>query len=451
TTAVATARFFKLIFTGVNPFITRGFTVATSSTCPLLNSSAATASLAADTSCTYAVNFTPDVPGPFTGVLYPIDNNLNVINAQQFIPLNGAGTPVIPTVTTTTDIPNPSLYGQPVVFTAHVAPAPGNTGTPTGDVLFTFCHGATVRRTLDATGNVTFTAPLPNTVSEPVSDCPYTAAYLGDTTFAPSTSTLTDYTVLPAASTTTLTATPNPAYIGQPVTLTATVNGVPNPNGHILPPGSQTPTGTVQFYADGNLIGSATIANGIATLTITTLTGGNHTLTAVYPGDPDLTGSSSTPISETIILPDFTLTATPPTITIPTGHRASMPLTFTSLSGFTGPITVTCGQLPVYATCYPPSIQLASNASTTGTLTLDTNGVPNFYGSLNSPSNNSVISTGGRALAAGAERPAVGITMALITLLALFTPKRRRNLQRLLSLTILTTPPPPHPASTPST
>jgi hypothetical protein len=529
-----------LLFTipslGNNPTISPSFNLASASTCPLLDPLSTSGSLAATASCTYAVNFTPDVSGPIAGELIPTDNNLNIPNATQIIHLNAAGQVALPstatlssapnpsadgasvtltatvasspaggvtptgtvtfysngaslgasplsaglasfatttldagtdiltctysgdlvyapsacpplnqtvnpkpaTLITTTDTPNPSLYGQPVVFTAHVAAAAANASTPTGYVLFTFCHGATVRSTLDANANVTFTTPLPGAVSDPAGACPYTASYQGDNIFASSTSAITDFTVLPAASTTTLAVQPNPAYIAQPVTLTATVQGIPSPTlgpgGVILPPGAQTPTGQLQFFADGNLLGTAAIANGIATLTTTSLTGGAHSLTAVYPGDANLTGSSSSPVSETIILPDFTLAATPPSFSIPTGHRGSIPLTFTSLSGFTGPITVTCGQLPPYATCYPPSLSLAANGTATATLTLDTNGSPYFYGALASPTSRTTPRT---TLATLVPLTAL-VPLTLLTLTLPFT-RRRRNLTRALSLTLLAT------------
>ncbi|MES2391555.1 MAG: hypothetical protein V4555_07930 [Acidobacteriota bacterium] len=102
--------------------------------------------------------------------------------------------------------------------------------------------------------------------------------------------------------------------------------------------------------------------------------------------------SQSTPFSETINPQDFTLTATPPTVSIQTEHRSSMQLTLTSIGGFAAPITLTCGSpLPPYATCYLPApVQLAANATTTFTFGLDTDGSPRFYGANRSPNLNRV-------------------------------------------------------------
>jgi hypothetical protein len=114
----------------------------------------------------------------------------------------------LPTTTTVAVSPNPSTYGQPVIFSAHVAPAAPNRLVPTGQVRFTFCRGATTVATLDASGNASFVSPLPNAISEPVSSCTFTGQYLGDTNFAPSTSPTDTYIVTPAPSTTTIISAP---------------------------------------------------------------------------------------------------------------------------------------------------------------------------------------------------------------------------------------------------
>jgi hypothetical protein len=66
----------------------------------------------------------------------------------------------------------------------------------------------------------------------------------------------------------------NPSVYGQAVSFTATVTGA-------------SPTGSVQFNIDGNPFGSpVTLASGSATSgTISTLSPGTHTVTAVYSGD----------------------------------------------------------------------------------------------------------------------------------------------------------------------
>jgi parallel beta-helix repeat protein len=211
-------------------------------------------------------------------------------------------------VTTTSVSPEPSTYGQPTVFSVHVAGAVGSTGTPSGTVQLVFCHGATINVTLDASGNGTAVTPTGNEISEPVGSCSYTANYQGDAYFFPSASASTPYVVTPSNSTTTVSGAPNPGYLGQVVTLSAQVAGVPSPTlgpgGVPLPPGAVVATGTVQFYDGTTAIGGAVTINaaGQASVTTSTLALGLHTITAKYSGDTNLNGSTSPGVVETIML-----------------------------------------------------------------------------------------------------------------------------------------------------
>jgi hypothetical protein len=75
----------------------------------------------------------------------------------------------------------------------------------------------------------------------------------------------------------------NPSAYGQAVSFTATVTGA-------------NPSGSVQFNIDGSAFGSpVTLASGTATSgSISTLTGGTHTVTAVYSGDPNNAAGTGT-------------------------------------------------------------------------------------------------------------------------------------------------------------
>lgn len=89
-------------------------------------------------------------------------------------------------------------------------------------------------------------------------------------------------------TTTTLGAAPNPTTAGQTVTLTATVSG-------------SSPTGTVQFKDGATNLGSAvTLSGGIATLATSTLSVGTHSITALYSGDTNNAGSTSSAVNEVI-------------------------------------------------------------------------------------------------------------------------------------------------------
>jgi len=89
-------------------------------------------------------------------------------------------------------------------------------------------------------------------------------------------------------TTTSLSSTPASSF-GQPITFTATVSPVMA----VAP----TPSGTVTFFDGGMSIGTGTLtsigSNAQATLTISTLAAGSHTMTATYGGDGNFNGSSS--------------------------------------------------------------------------------------------------------------------------------------------------------------
>src|SRR5262249_19176534 len=78
----------------------------------------------------------------------------------------------------------------------------------------------------------------------------------------------------------------NPSTIGQPVTFTATVAGNPAV--------TCSPTTTVTFKDSATVLGTGTLnGSGQATLTTSTLTAGNHSITVVYGGDSNFNGSTS--------------------------------------------------------------------------------------------------------------------------------------------------------------
>jgi uncharacterized repeat protein (TIGR01451 family) len=186
------------------------------------------------------------------------------------------------TTTSLTSSANPAQYGQPVTFTAVVR---ASSGTPTGTV--TFEDGNTVLGTaaLDYNGVATFTISTLSLGSHSI-----TAVYSGDSNDLGSTSNAVSLTINQDSTTTTLTSSANPAVYGQPVTFTATVSSL-----------YSTPTGTVTFE-DGNTILGTAALNGdpVATFTISTLSLGSHSITAVYSGDSDDLGSTSNAISQAV-------------------------------------------------------------------------------------------------------------------------------------------------------
>jgi hypothetical protein len=177
------------------------------------------------------------------------------------------------TSTLLSELPAKIVVGEPVTFSAAVT---SKQGTPTGSVTF---KQAGVPQT---------TAPLSSGVSQTTLTAPslagtygFTALYTGDGTFGGSLSQRLLVTVSAASTTTTVTSNAPSSKLGQSVTFTATVH----------PQYSGQPTGTVEFYADGNPIGSASVSGSQAAISTSSLTLGAHTIQADYSGDSSFTTS----------------------------------------------------------------------------------------------------------------------------------------------------------------
>jgi hypothetical protein len=114
------------------------------------------------------------------------------------------------------------------------------------------------------------------------------AIYVGDATYAPSSSGIVGVTVQKNTTTTTIAATPNPSNQNQTVTLTSTVS-------------PETATGTIQFYGAGALLGSATLSNGTASFSYSFANAGPVVLYATYSGDANNANSTSTNLTQTVL------------------------------------------------------------------------------------------------------------------------------------------------------
>ncbi|CDR09929.1 beta strand repeat-containing protein [Streptomyces iranensis] len=191
--------------------------------------------------------------------------------------------------TALTITPASPVCGQPVTLCAQVTTTSPGTCTPTGTVTFTIAGGPTLTGTLNASGQACVT-----TSAIPVGTHAVTATYAGNTGVAGS-SASGSVTVGQAATTTTLTSSPNPSTPGQNVTFTATVTAVP--------PATGTPTGTVTFVISGGPTLTGTLNGaGQATVSTNTLTTGAHTVTATYGGDTCFAGSTSPTITQNVVV-----------------------------------------------------------------------------------------------------------------------------------------------------
>ena len=186
-----------------------------------------------------------------------------------------------PTTTTLAASANPSVFGQPVVFTASVSPA-----TAIGTVTFT--NGAVVI----GTGTVVSGKAKLSTATLAPGVHAITATYHGSGAFLASTSAALSHTVNKASTKTTVVSSRNPSVFGQSVTFTASVLAAA--------PGSGTPTGTVTFKNGAAILGNGTLASGKATFSTPALPPGPHSITATYNGSTDFNSSASAVLVQTV-------------------------------------------------------------------------------------------------------------------------------------------------------
>ncbi|MBB6143931.1 hypothetical protein HNQ77_001880 [Silvibacterium bohemicum] len=176
---------------------------------------------------------------------------------------------------------NPSVAVRAVGFTATVT---GSGVTPTGNVIFSDggISLATVALTPAGVANYVTSGLAPGVHT-------ITAAYQGDGNNTASSTSLVQ-TVTQAAPTLGLTSNLNPSSAGASVTFTATPTGA-----------AGTPSGSVLFSDGSAPIGTASLSpQGAATFSTSSLSVGQHTITASYGGDANNTGAISAPLTQTV-------------------------------------------------------------------------------------------------------------------------------------------------------
>ena len=180
------------------------------------------------------------------------------------------------TTTSLASSANPSTYGAAVTFTATIS-----SSLATGSV--TFKDGTTTLATSAVvSGKASFTTSSLAAGSHSIS-----AVYGGDASFSGSASPTLSQTVNKANTTTALTSNRNPSVRGTSVTFTATVS-------------PSAATGTVQFFVDGTLKGSAALSGGSANFTTSQLSAGTHSIKAQYGGSANYNGSTSAVLTQTV-------------------------------------------------------------------------------------------------------------------------------------------------------
>ena len=160
------------------------------------------------------------------------------------------------------------------------------TANPSFTATITGFAGGDTAAVVSGVASVTTTA----TAISPAGSYPITAAQgtlaAANYSFTFVSGTLT--IVAAASSTTMLTVTPTSVMYGESAVLTAVVE-------------PSAATGTVTFYADGTLLGTASLdATGTATLPVGTLNVGSHNITATYNGSPSAPANTSNTMPLTV-------------------------------------------------------------------------------------------------------------------------------------------------------
>jgi plastocyanin len=167
-------------------------------------------------------------------------------------------------------------------------------------------------------------------------------------------------TITQASTTTVVNASNTQPSLGNSVTLTATVAST------VV--GAPAPAGSVTFYNGSASLGTAALSAGKASISTSTLAAGSQSITATYAGNADDNSSTSAALTVNVVAPDYTISASPSTVTIQAGNRAYVTFTVNGNQAFSGSVTFSCSGLPAYSTCTftPGTLSFTAGGGTTG-------------------------------------------------------------------------------------
>jgi hypothetical protein len=263
-----------------------------------------------------------------------------------------------------------------------------------------------------------------------------TAVFPGDASFLASTSSAVNFTVTPAVtSISSFTVQPSGSVaVGTSLTfsLTLSVDSV-----------GAAPTGTVTFkngsttIATVPMVGTAgtstALASGQASFSTATLAVGTYSITAIYSGDGNYAGSTSSPLPVTVTTtstptPGLTLTGTAVTVVAGGSTGNTSTLTVTPSGGFTGSVALTAAitsspagsvNAPTLSFGATTPVSISTTTAGTATLTVTTKATTT---ALAKPAQTPWLPAGGLALAG---------------LLLLISPSQRRRWRTTLGVLVL--------------
>ena len=308
------------------------------------------------------------VPARLNSLAPPVatDNSLDTLIS---LTNNGVENPTTYVVSLLNQTNPPPLKPAPITSTTSLqaSPTKGTPGTaimltasvfgtnPTGSVTFT-ANGNSVGTEAIVNGSAALQLSFANVGSYAI-----TASYPGDGNNTASTSAVVTVAIGQTTTTTALQASPTAGNVNGQITLTATVTG-------------SAPTGTVTFASGATSLGKASLANGVATLQTSFAAAGSDPITAIYQGDANNLGSTSSAVTVVIAAPDFTVSASPTSGSVAAGQSVTFAFTVTPTAGYTGTVKFSCGTLPSMATCSfsPASVTPSGGTAVSSTPTVAT-------------------------------------------------------------------------------
>lgn len=319
---------------------------------------------------------------------------------------------VVNTVTTLTVSAASVVANSPVTLTAAVKASSG-TLSPTGTV--TFLDGSKVIGTASLSSGIgTLTSS-----TLPVGLQTITATYSGTALFRQSTSNPISVTITAdptqppttgvVATSTSVTSSVQQADQGFTIALTATVKASS---------GLTPPAGEVDFSVGQNKIGSSNLANGMAYLATSSLPTGDDAITATYVGNSSFAGSTSSPVTVKISGADFTVEATPSSVSTTPGKSVDVSLLITPMNGFNQTPVMTCAGLPSGSSCTFAAPTKQTDGTSIVLMTIHT----------------APFATTGSNSVSPSRAP---LALAFLPLLLWISSKRRKEFRRLLSLSVL--------------
>jgi len=238
---------------------------------------------------------------------------------------------VVPCVSITA-LPASITYGNTETLTANVT-GPSNTS---GTVIFYSGTSQLAAQPVNSAATATYSyIPVVNKYSITATFTP-TGATTPTITSAPA-----SFSVTQATPSIGLTASANSGYTTTSFTLTASVTA-----------NYGTPTGSVNFYSGSTQIGTATLANDTASISVSNLAVGTDCITATYESDSNFGMVATSSCINLSVAPGFGVTASSTALSFPsnTYQEAQAYLTIQP-GGRTDTLSFTCNGLPAKLSC----------------------------------------------------------------------------------------------------